>query len=69
MTSDFLELEARDIIRRVQPWSGSEGAAWVWYRSTAISSLGDLTPEDLVFRGRGDDVRAYLDHLNSGGYS
>ncbi len=69
MTSDFLELEAKDIIRRVKPWAGSESAAWTWYRSTEIASLGNLTPEDLVSRGRGDEVRAYLDHLNSGGYS
>ena len=69
MTSDRQEQEARDIIRRVRSWAGSESAAWIWYRSTAIPSLGNLTPDDLVSGGRGDDVRAYLDHLNSGGYS
>ncbi|WP_420389685.1 hypothetical protein [Marinobacter sp.] len=69
MTSDFLELEAKDIIRQAQPWAGSESAAWAWYRSTEIPSLGNLTAEDLVSSGRGDDIRAYLDHLNSGGYS
>lgn len=69
MTPNFLELEAKDIIRQAQPWAGSESAAWAWYRSTEIPSLGNLTAEDLVSRGRGDEVRAYLDHLNSGGYS
>lgn len=69
MTSDSLDLEAKDIVRRAQPWAGSESAAWAWYRSTEIPSLGNLTAEDLVFSGRGDDVRAYLDHLNSGSYS
>lgn len=69
MMSDFLELEAKDIIRRARPWAGSESAAWFWYRSTEIPSLGNLTADDLVSRGRGDEVRAYLDHLNSGGYS
>lgn len=69
MTSDFLVQEAKDIIRQVKPWAGSESAAWAWYRSTEIPSLGDLTPENLVSRGCGADVRAYLDHLNSGGYS
>jgi hypothetical protein len=69
MTSDFLELEAKDIVRRVQPWAGSESAAWAWYRSTEIPSLGNLTAEDLVSSGRADDVRAYLDHLNNDGYS
>ncbi|MDL0432323.1 hypothetical protein QPM17_14355 [Marinobacter sp. TBZ242] len=69
MSSDFLELEAKDIIERAQPWTGSESAAWAWYRSTEIPSLGNLTAEDLVANGRGDEVRAYLDHLKSGGYS
>jgi hypothetical protein len=54
MTSDSLELEAKDIIRRAQPWAGSESAAWAWYRTTEIPSLGKLTAEDLVSRGRGD---------------
>lgn len=61
--------EATQILTRVQPWAGSEGAAWAWYRSTTIPALGDLTPEELVSRGRGDDVRAYLTHLADGGYA
>lgn len=61
--------EATQILSRVQPWAGSEGAAWAWYRSTTIPSLGDLTPEQLVSRGRGDDVRTYLTHLVNGGYA
>lgn len=61
--------EATQILARVQPWAGSEGAAWAWYRSTTIPALGDLTPEELVSRGRGDDVRAYLTHLADGDYS
>jgi hypothetical protein len=61
--------EASEILSRVQAWAGSEGMAWAWYRSTPISSLGDLTPEELVSRGRGDDVRAYLTHLADGGYA
>jgi hypothetical protein len=69
MSSDFLELEAQAIIGRAEPWAGSESAAWAWFRTTEIPSLGNLTAEDLVSSGRGDDVRAYLDHLNSGGYS
>ena len=59
--------EATEILSRVQSWAGSEGAAWAWYRSTTIPSLGDLTPEELVSGGRGDDVRAYLNHLSDGG--
>ena len=69
MASDALELEAKDIVRRVQPWAGSESAAWAWYRATAIPSLGNMTAEDLVSSGRADDVRAYLEHLDSDGYS
>jgi hypothetical protein len=69
MTSDSLDMKAKDIIRQAKPWAGSESAAWTWYRTTEIPSLGNLTPEALVSSGRGDEVRAYLDHLNSGGYS
>ncbi|MAI33805.1 MAG: hypothetical protein CMM07_19315 [Rhodopirellula sp.] len=61
--------EAAEILNSVQTWAGSEGAAWTWYRSTPIPSLDDLTPEELVSRGRGDDVRAYLTHLSDGGYA
>lgn len=61
--------EATEILHRVQPWAGSESAAWAWYRSTGIPALGDLTPEELVSRGQGDDVRAYLTHLADGGYA
>lgn len=61
--------EATEILHRVEPWAGSESAAWAWYRSTGIPALGDLTPEELVSRGRGDDVRAYLTHLADGGYA
>lgn len=67
--TEALEQEAKDIIRQVAPCAGSESAAWTWYRTTEIPSLSNLTPEDLVSSGRGDEVRAYLDHLNSGGYS
>lgn len=60
---------AKNIIRRVEPWAGSENGALAWYYSTTIPALGDLTPEALVSNGRSDDVMAYLDHLNSGGHA
>lgn len=61
--------EATEIVSRVQSWAGSEAAAWTWYRSTRIPSLGNLTAEELVSRGRGEDVRDYLIHLSDGGYA
>ncbi len=61
--------EATEILHRVQPWAGSESAAWAWYRSTGIPALGDLTPEELVSRGQSEDVKAYLTHLADGGYA
>lgn len=61
--------ETTVILRRAQSWAGSEAAAWAWYRSTSIPSLGGLTPEELVARGQSDDVMAYLNHLVDGGYA
>ncbi len=61
--------EAAEVLSRARPWAGSEAASWVWYRSTSIPSLGDLTPEELVARGQSDDVMAYLNHLVDGGFA
>ena len=58
-----------EILLRVQPWAGSTGAAWAWYRSQPIPSLGDLTAEQLVTRGEAEGVRAYLDRIGEGGYA
>lgn len=61
--------QAFEILKRIEPWTGSISAAWSWYRSYPIAPLGDLTAEELVSRGRADDVRAYLSHIAEGGYA
>ncbi|HET8790735.1 MAG TPA: XRE family transcriptional regulator [Modicisalibacter sp.] len=61
--------QSMEILKRIEPWAGSMSAAWSWYRSYPISSFGGLTAEDLVTRGRSDDVRAYLAHITEGGYA
>lgn len=58
-----------DILAQAERLAGSQAAALAWYRTEAIPSLGNRTPEALVARGRGDEVRAYLAHLADGGYA
>ncbi|MCA0973978.1 XRE family transcriptional regulator [Halomonas denitrificans] len=61
--------QAYEILKRIEPWAGSISAAWSWFRSYPIAALGDMTAEELVRRGRADDVRAYLSHIAEGGYA
>ncbi|WP_447894412.1 XRE family transcriptional regulator [Vreelandella sp. GE22] len=61
--------QTMEILKRIEPWAGSISSAWSWYRTYPISALGDLTPEELVSRGRADDVRAYLSHIAEGGHA
>ncbi|MDZ7851987.1 MAG: XRE family transcriptional regulator [Halomonas sp.] len=61
--------QAMEILKRIEPWAGSISAAWSWYRTYPLAPLGDLTAEELVSRGRADDVRAYLSHIAEGGYA
>lgn len=58
-----------DILAQAERWAGSQTAALAWYRTEAIPSLGNQTPEALVAQGRGVEVRAYLAHLADGGYA
>ncbi len=57
------------ILDLVEPWAGSRTAAWTWYRTYTISALGGLTAEQLIMRGRVNDVIAYLTHIRQGGYA
>lgn len=57
------------IVNRVIPWTGSELAAFAWYRSQPIPSLGDLIAEDLVSAGRGEAVKQHLCRIAEGGYA
>ena len=58
-----------EIINRVLPWTGSELAAFAWYRSQSLPSFGDKTAKDLVGEGRGEAVKAYLSRIAEGGYA
>lgn len=60
---------AREIIEQIEPWAGSGEAAWAWYRSFPIAALGGQTAEQLVAQGRKEEVLAYLDHSDQGGYA
>ncbi|NYT72784.1 hypothetical protein HZU72_10125 [Halomonas sp. QX-2] len=57
------------ILDLVEPWAGSRTAAWAWYRTYTISALGGLTAEQLIMRGRANDVIAYLTHIRQGGHA
>lgn len=58
-----------EIINRVLPWTGSELAAFAWYRSQSLPSFGDMTAEALVGQGRAEAVKTYLDRIAVGGYA
>ncbi|AMD01555.1 hypothetical protein LOKO_02495 [Halomonas chromatireducens] len=64
-----LEQQARWIVERITPWSGSEGAAWAWYHNYPIAALGGRTPQQLVKDRHADDLLEYLSHADRGGYS
>lgn len=61
--------ETVEIINRVLPWAGSLPAAFAWYRSQLLPSLGDRTAEDLVKQGRAELVRDYLSRIAEGGHA
>lgn len=61
--------QAMEILKRIEPWAGSLSAAWSWYRTYPIAGFGGLTAEELVAKGRADDVREYLTHIAEGGYA
>lgn len=61
--------EMSEIINRVIPWTGSELAAYAWYRSQPLPSFGDATAEELVRQGQGEKVRTYLGRIAAGGFA
>lgn len=61
--------QVTEILKHIEPWAGSLGAAWSWYRSYPISPLGGLTAEELLKQGRASDVREYLYNIADVGYS
>jgi|GEM_PF-6387583 len=67
--SVYVDGDEQEIIERVVEWAGGRDAAYVWYRSQAIPSLGHLTPERLVQSGRAALVRRYLERFAEGGFA
>lgn len=59
----------QDILIQIEPWAGSRAAAWAWYQTYPIAALGGLTVEQLITRGKADEVTAYLAHIHQGGYA
>lgn len=58
-----------EIIYRVTPWAGSLPQAFAWYRSQALPSFGERTPEDLVKEGQAEALKAYLSRIAAGGHA
>lgn len=58
-----------EIIDCAIPWSGSERAAYAWYRSQTLPSFGDATAEQLVREGQGEAVKTYLGRIAAGGFA
>lgn len=58
-----------EILYRVEKRTGSILVAYAWYRSERLVGFGDATAERLVREGKASYVRAYLDHIEDGGYA
>lgn len=61
--------QTKKILEKIEPWAGSQNAAWVWYRTYPIAALGGLTAENLVVEGRTNELIQYLEHIREGGFS
>ncbi|EMD81907.1 hypothetical protein C725_2696 [Pacificimonas flava] len=58
-----------DIIARVTPWAGNERAAYAWYCSQPLPSLGNVTAAKLVRAGKAELVCDYLQRISLGGFA
>lgn len=58
-----------EIFDRLVAWAGSKELAGDWYLNYPIAALGGLTPEQLVSKGRVEDLVSYLKHIDEGGYA
>ena len=58
-----------EILHRVSIHTGSDLAAYAWFRAEALPGFGEMTPDQLVREGKADDVHAYLDRVMAGGYA
>ena len=58
-----------EILHRVEAQTGSELAAYAWFRAEPLPGFGGLTPDRLLRQGRADQVHAHLDRVVAGGYA
>lgn len=61
--------EMLEILNRIEAQTGSEIAAYAWFRSEPLPGFGGMTPDQLVRDGRADQVHAYLSRVMAGGYA
>ena len=61
--------EMLEIIHLVQAWAGGSAQALAWYRAEPIPAFGGRTAESMVKTGDANAVRAYVDHLATGGFA
>lgn len=61
--------EMLEILNRVERQTGSELAAYAWFRSEPLPGFGGMTPDQMVRDGHADWVHAYLDRVMAGGYA
>ena len=57
------------ILEQVESWAGGPQAAYKWYCSEPIASLGGKTAGKLVREGRADAVEHWLKRIGDGGYA
>ncbi|MCY4363465.1 MAG: MbcA/ParS/Xre antitoxin family protein [Gammaproteobacteria bacterium] len=58
-----------EILHRVSSHTGSDLAAYAWFRAEPLPGFGGVTPDQLVREGKADDVHAHLDRVMAGGYA
>ena len=58
-----------EILHRVSAHTGSDLAAYAWFRAELLPSFGGMTPDQLVREGKADDVHTYIDRVMAGGYA
>ena len=58
-----------EILHRVSIHTGSDLAAYAWFRAEALPGFGGMTPDQLVREGKADDVHTYIDRVMAGGYA
>ena len=58
-----------EILHRVSSHTGSELAAYAWFRAEPLPGFGGMIPDQLVREGKADDVHTHLDRFMAGGYA